>query len=74
MRVCVGLIMLGFLAAYWSVEFKTILQVLAFASHWLEDCANFTPTPEANDQPQQLLLQYKQKANPLYQCTIILHL
>jgi hypothetical protein len=21
-----------------------------FASHWLEDCANFTPTPEENDQ------------------------
>jgi hypothetical protein len=27
----------------------TFLQVSAFASHWLEDCANFTPTPEENN-------------------------
>jgi hypothetical protein len=27
-----------------------VLQVSALASHWLEDCANFTPTPEENDQ------------------------
>jgi hypothetical protein len=32
------------------VGFGTILQVSALASHWLEDCANFTPTPEVNDQ------------------------
>ncbi len=29
---------------------------------WLNDCANFTPLPEENDQP--LLVQYKQQANP----------
>jgi hypothetical protein len=34
------------------------LQVSAYASHWLEDCANFTPTPEEHN-------QYKQQANPL---------
>jgi hypothetical protein len=26
----------------------TFLQVLALASYWLEDCANFTATPEEN--------------------------
>jgi hypothetical protein len=36
----------GFLAFYWSVGFGTFLQVSAIASHWLEDCANFTPMPE----------------------------
>jgi hypothetical protein len=30
--------------------FVDFLQVSALASHWLEDCANFTPTPEENDQ------------------------
>ncbi len=25
-------------------------QVSALTSHWLEDCANFTPTPEENEQ------------------------
>ena len=57
-RVCVGLIMLAactvlrspFLASYWSAGFGRFLQVSALASHWLEDCANFTPTPEENDQ------------------------
>jgi hypothetical protein len=24
-------------------------RVSALASHWLKDCANFTPTPEEND-------------------------
>ena len=33
-----------------SAEFDRFLQVLTLASHWLEDCANFTPTPEENDQ------------------------
>jgi hypothetical protein len=43
------------------------LQVSALASHWLEDCANFTPTPEENYQytRQALLVQYKHQANPL---------
>jgi hypothetical protein len=37
-------------------------------SHWLEDCANFMPTPEENGQyiqRQPLLMQYKLQANPL---------
>jgi hypothetical protein len=40
----------GFLASYLSAGFGAYLQVSALASHWLEDCANFTPTPEKNDQ------------------------
>jgi hypothetical protein len=37
---------------------------------WLEDCANFTPTPEENNQYSAsyiciLLVQYKQQANLL---------
>jgi hypothetical protein len=40
----------GFLASYWSARFGRFLQVSALASHWLEDCANITPTPEENDQ------------------------
>jgi hypothetical protein len=40
----------GFLASYWSALFGTFLQVSAGASRWLEDWANFTPTPEENDQ------------------------
>ncbi len=39
----------GFLASYWSAGFGRFLQVSFFASHWLEDCANFTPMPEEND-------------------------
>jgi hypothetical protein len=38
------------LASYGSAGFGTFLQVSVPASHWLEDCANFTPTPEENDQ------------------------
>jgi hypothetical protein len=34
---------------YWLAGFGTILQVFALASHWLEDCANFTSMPEEND-------------------------
>jgi hypothetical protein len=58
----------SFLAFYWSAGFWTFLQVSALASHWLEDCANVTPTPEENDhatQSQSLLVLYKQQANPL---------
>jgi hypothetical protein len=40
----------GFLALNWSVGFGTFLQVSALASHWLEDCGNFTQTTEENDQ------------------------
>jgi hypothetical protein len=32
-----------------AAGFGIYLQVLVLASHWLEDCANFTPTPEEND-------------------------
>ena len=69
MRVYVGLIMLarvlspGFLVSYWSAEFGRFLQVSAFTSHWLEDCANFTTAPKENDQP--LVVQYEQQANIL---------
>ncbi len=27
-----------------------VLSISAFDSHWLEDCANFTPKPEENNQ------------------------
>ncbi len=58
----------GFLASYWSPGFGTFLQVSALASHWMEDCANFTPTPYLGKwqiQRQKLLVQYKQQANLL---------
>jgi hypothetical protein len=35
----------GVLTFYWSAGFGTFL-----TSQWLEDCANFTPTPEEQDQ------------------------
>jgi hypothetical protein len=35
---------------YWSTWFGKFLQLLARASHRLEYCANFTPTPEENSQ------------------------
>jgi hypothetical protein len=50
MQVCVGLTMLatcfnpGFLASHWSAGFGRFQQVSALSSHWLADCANFTPT------------------------------
>jgi hypothetical protein len=56
MRVCIGLIIRrrvlspGFLASYWSAGFGRFLQVSAHASHWLDDCANFTPKLEGNNQ------------------------
>jgi hypothetical protein len=40
----------GFLASYWSAGFGTFIQISALTSHWLEDCANVTPTPEENEQ------------------------
>jgi hypothetical protein len=56
-------------AFYWSAGFETLFQVSPLAFHWLKDCANFTPTPEENDQCRlqspPLLVQYKQQANPL---------
>jgi hypothetical protein len=39
-----------FLAFYWTSGFGTFLQVSALASDWLKDYANFTQTPEENDQ------------------------
>jgi hypothetical protein len=45
-----GVYLVQVTCSYWSVEFLGhFLQVSALASHWLEDCANFTPTPEVND-------------------------
>jgi hypothetical protein len=39
---------------------------LARAYRWLEDCANFTPTPEKRPiQRQPLLMQYNQQASTL---------
>jgi hypothetical protein len=39
----------GFLAFYKSTRFGTFFLISALASHWLEDCAHFTPTPEENN-------------------------
>jgi hypothetical protein len=39
-----------FSASFWSAGFGKILQVPALAFHWMEDCANFTPTPEENNE------------------------
>jgi hypothetical protein len=36
--------------------FGTFLYVSAFASYWLEDCANFPPTPEEQPIQRQTLL------------------
>ncbi len=68
-RVC-------FLASYWSTGFGTFLLVSAFASHWLEDCANFTPTPEENNQYSANHSKCNKiiKSIHCYQWTIILHL
>jgi hypothetical protein len=40
----------GFLASYWSAGFGRFFQVPALASHWLEDCPIFKPTPKENYQ------------------------
>ncbi len=34
----------------WPAGFGAFLHVSALASHWLEDCANFTPMAEVKDQ------------------------
>jgi hypothetical protein len=39
-----------FFASFWSAGFETFFQVSTLASHWLEDCANFTPTAKENNQ------------------------
>jgi hypothetical protein len=44
-----GVLSPDFLDSYWSAGFRKFLKVLCLASHWLEDCANCTPTPEEND-------------------------
>jgi hypothetical protein len=50
-----------------SAGFGTFLQVSANNSHWLEDFANFTPTPEENDQysANYSLWNISIKPNPL---------
>jgi hypothetical protein len=47
----------GFIASYWSAGFGKFLQVLAFASQWLADSANFTPIRKQQIQSQLLLVQ-----------------
>jgi hypothetical protein len=42
-----GLFWFVFLASNWSAGFGTFLLVLAL---WLEDCANFMPTPKETNQ------------------------
>jgi hypothetical protein len=52
LNFCAGLTMLaafGFLASYWSAGYGRFLQVSALASHWLADCANFTPMPKEHN-------------------------
>ncbi len=46
----VGVYLNQLLALSWSAGFGTFLQVSDLASLWLQDCANFTPTPKENDQ------------------------
>ncbi len=66
MLAACALLIPGFLDFNCSAGFGTFLQVSAFASDGLEDCANFTPTPEENDPIHRpLLVQYKLQANPL---------
>jgi hypothetical protein len=51
-----------------SAGFGRFLQVSALASHWLEDCANNTPTPEetTNTAPSTLsAILYKHQGNPI---------
>jgi hypothetical protein len=58
----------GFLASYWSAGFG-IGTGIALASHCLEDCANFTPTMEENDQynaNHSHPVQYKHQAKLLF--------
>jgi hypothetical protein len=57
---------LGFLASYWSKGFGRFLQVSALASHWLEDCANFTLTPEENYQYSANHSQCNTSIKPIY--------
>ncbi len=56
--------------------FGRFLQVSALASHWLDDCANFTPMPEENDHYSANHSQCNTSSKPIhfYQWTIILHL
>jgi hypothetical protein len=65
----------GFLASYWSAGFGRFLQESAISSHWLADCANFTPTPRkiTNTEPL-LLVQKKQQTNPLLSMNIYIPL
>jgi hypothetical protein len=56
-----------FIDFYWSTGFGRFLQLSALASHWLKDYANFTQTPEENDQysVNQSYSAIHQQANPL---------
>jgi len=67
MRVLVGLTMLAvFTCSLWSAGFETFLQVSALDSHWLEDFANFTPTPEKNDQYSANYSQWIHASSPIH--------
>jgi hypothetical protein len=53
MRVCIGLSglhLIQVLCFIWSEGFGRFLHVSVLASHWLEDCANFTLTPDETKQ------------------------
>ncbi len=68
-----------FFASYWSAGFGTILQVSVLASPCLEDCANFTPTPEENYQYSANHCKCNTRIMPInffnfYQWTIILQM
>jgi hypothetical protein len=56
-------------------RYGAFLQVRALAT-WLEDCANFTPTPEENNQYSANYFSCNTSSKPIdfYQYTIILQL
>ncbi len=66
-RVC-------FLCYFWSMG--TFFQRSAFASHWLNEGANCTPTAVENEKysANHSLRNTSSKPTYFYQCTIILHL
>ncbi len=55
-----------FLNSYWSAGCGAFLQVSALASPWLDDCANFTPTPEENDQFSGNHSQSNSRSKPIH--------
>jgi hypothetical protein len=56
----------GFLASYWSAGFGRFLQVSTLASHWQQDCANFTPPPEENNQYNCILSAIQASSQSLF--------